>query len=100
MDRHLEDLARSRTRNNKPVSKAHLIREAIRLYLDQQADLYGSRKQIAKSIEGKLEALTFEVTNMGDYLERLHVGIQEQNNLIHRIGQGIPNIINFLKGNR
>ena len=73
MDRLLEELARTRTRQsqNKPVSKAQLIREAIRLYLDQQADLYGSRKQIAKSMEGKLALLTNEIAGLTHKVELL-----------------------------
>ena len=57
MNRHLNELACVRARKGKPMSKADLIREAIRLYLDQQADLPGSRRQITKSIEGKMDAL-------------------------------------------
>ena len=57
MDKYLEDLATVRTRRGKPMSKSDLIREAIRAYMDTQEDLTGSRKQIAKSLDGKLQAL-------------------------------------------
>ena len=64
MARYLEDLARSRSRAGKPTSKADLLREAVRLYLDQQADLTGSRKQIARSLEGKLDELTRQTSTL------------------------------------
>jgi Arc/MetJ-type ribon-helix-helix transcriptional regulator len=38
MNALLEDIAIARTRRGSPISKSELIREAIRLYLDDQAD--------------------------------------------------------------
>ncbi len=100
MDNHLETLAKVRTRSGKPVSKAEIVRDAIRWYLDQQDDLHGSRKQIARSLEGKLAALTDEVSLMGETLEHLSAGINEQNGLIQRIANAVQAIINHLKGSR
>jgi Ribbon-helix-helix protein, copG family len=89
MDRYLEELARVRTRQgkNKPVSKAQLIREAIRLYLDQQADLHGSRRQIAKSLEARLVLLTDEITGLAQEVALLneHSKSQDQQLLKLRI---------------
>jgi hypothetical protein len=72
MDHYLEELARARTRNGKPVHKTDLVREAVRLYLDSQDDVNGSRRQIAKSLDGKLQTM----------IDALQV-LQQQNQTLH-----------------
>jgi hypothetical protein len=100
MDNHLETLAKVRARSGKPVSKAEIVRAAIRWYLDQQDDLLARAVQIAKSLEGKLAALTDEVSLMGETLEHLTAGINEQNGLTQRIANAVQAIITHLKGGR
>lgn len=39
------------------TTEAHLIREAIRLYLDNQEDVIGSRKHFQKSLQERLDRL-------------------------------------------
>ncbi len=80
MDRYLEELARARSRQGKPTSKADLLREAVRFYLDQQADLTGSRRQIAKSLEGKLDMVISGLQTLngqGQTIQR-HLQVQTQ----------------------
>lgn len=45
--------------NNQPrnTTEADLIREAIRLYLDNQEDIIGSRKHFQKSLQERLDKL-------------------------------------------
>jgi hypothetical protein len=73
MNRLLEDLAHKRTRNStgKATSKAHIVREAIRFYLDHQDDLYGSRKQMVKAIDTRLDSLNEEIEALRSQLEQL-----------------------------
>ncbi|MHB8624621.1 MAG: hypothetical protein ACYDBJ_10685 [Aggregatilineales bacterium] len=75
MDRYLEDLATVRTRKGKPMNKSDLIREAIRTYMDTQEDLAGSRKQIAKSLDGKLQALMDAVQAMQEQNQALQAQV-------------------------
>jgi hypothetical protein len=62
--RRLEELARVRSRTGQPVSKADVIRAAVTFYFMHQDDLPGSRKAIARSVEGKI----VEVDRKVDYL--------------------------------
>ena len=41
----------------RPISEAELIRQAIREFLDDQADLIGSRRHFQKSLQERLGAL-------------------------------------------
>ncbi len=86
MNALLEDIAIARTRHGSPVSKSDLIRDAIRLYLDEQADARGSRKQIAKSLEGQVESLRGEVAE-------LHGQLATQHELILRLGRALQPVI-------
>ncbi len=52
--RRLEDLTRVRSRTGKPTSKADLVRDAVNFYFMHQDDLPGSRKAIARSVEGRI----------------------------------------------
>lgn len=86
----LKDIAIARTRRGTPISKSDLIREAIRLYLDDQADARGSRKQIAKSLEGQLETLRSDVT-------QLHEQLTQQQQMIIQLGLALQPVIDRVK---
>ncbi len=96
MDRFLEELARTRSRNGQPVSKADLLREAVRLYLDQQADLTGSRKQIAKSLEGKMEDMYVRMEGLSQQLEVINQQVQKQADYLSRVGHAVQSLIDRL----
>lgn len=59
----LKQIASTKPRN---VTEADLIREALRLYLDQQEDLIGSRRHFQKGFRSRIdkleEALAFQMT--------------------------------------
>lgn len=54
------------SKHPRDTSEADLIREAIRLYLDNQEDIIGSRKHFQKSLQERLDklesGLTFHLT--------------------------------------
>lgn len=50
-------LAQLVSKQPRDVTEADLIREAIRRYLDEQADLIGSRKHFQKSLQERLDRL-------------------------------------------
>ena len=70
--------------------KSDLIREAIRLYLDEQSDARGSRKQIAKSLEGQMETLQAEIAQITEQLV-----FQQQ--MIVQLGQVLQPVIDRVK---
>jgi Arc/MetJ-type ribon-helix-helix transcriptional regulator len=86
----LQDIAIARTRKGTPISKSDLIREAIRLYLDEQADARGSRKQIAKSLEGQIETLQAQMMQITEQL-----AFQQQ--MIVQLGQALQPVIDRVK---
>jgi len=86
----LEDLAITRTRKGMPVSKSDIIREALRHYLDEQADARGSRKQIAKSLEGQMDTLRHEMSQVTAQLAR-------QQHMIIQLGQALQPVIDRVK---
>jgi len=74
--RRIEEIVRVRSRKGQPLSKADLVREAVEFYFLHQEDLPGSRKAIAKSVEGKIaqvegkvDALTGKVSQFIEWLE-------------------------------
>ncbi|MCQ3930208.1 MAG: hypothetical protein DPW16_07085 [Chloroflexi bacterium] len=93
MDDLLEDIAISHTRKGKPVGKSDLIREAIRLYMDEQPDARGSRKQIAKSLEGQINDLSAQVSALSQQLEGVQRQLQEERELIIRLGRALQPVI-------
>lgn len=97
MDHLLEDLAITRTRRDKPVGKSDLIREAIRLYLDEQPDARNSRKQIAKSLEGQLAALADQVNTLAEQNEIVSDQLVAQHDLILRLAQALHPVIQLAK---
>ena len=67
--RRLEELARVRSRRGEPVTKADLIRSAVTFYFMHQDDLPGSRKAIARSVEGKLAEVDQKLDDLTETLE-------------------------------
>ena len=63
-NRRLEELVRVRSRKGEEINKADLIRTALTFYFMHQDDLPGSRKAIARSVEGRIA----EVDQKLDYL--------------------------------
>ena len=63
----LDELNRSRNRKGDTTRRADLVREAVGLYLQHQPDLVGSRKAIAKDLEGKVDALN---AKLDQFMER------------------------------
>jgi Arc/MetJ-type ribon-helix-helix transcriptional regulator len=62
--RRLEELRNVRSRVGNFVSKNDLVRDAVNFYLASQEDLPGSRRAIAKGIEGKVDVLDAKVENL------------------------------------
>ena len=67
--RRLEDLTRVRSRGGQSTSKADLVRDAVNFYFMHQDDLPGSRKAIARSVEGKIAQVDRKVDHLTDILE-------------------------------
>jgi len=93
MDDMLEEIAISRTRKGKPVTKADVIREAVRFYFDHQDDLSGSRKQITKSLEGQIETLTRQVATLLQQNETLHKQLTFQGKYLENLAQALQPVI-------
>ncbi len=63
MTQEMRDLlAQLAAKQGRDVSESDLIRDAIRLYLDQQADLVGSRRHFQRSLQERLDALEGTLT--------------------------------------
>ena len=62
--RRLEELHRTRRRKGETTSRADLVREAVGFYLQHQPDVVGSRKAIAKDLEGKIDQLDGKLENL------------------------------------
>ena len=62
----LDELNRSRNRKGDATSRADLVREAVGFYLQHQHDLVGSRKAIARDLEGKIDALDTKVQSLAE----------------------------------
>jgi len=65
----LDEIQRTRSRKGDTTNRAALIREAVALYLQHQPDLMGSRKAIARDLEGKIDVLDTKVETLGQRLE-------------------------------
>ena len=55
-------LAQIAAKQGRDVTESDLIRDAIRQYLDQQADLVGSRRHFQRSLQERLDALEGTLT--------------------------------------
>ena len=62
--RRLDELHRTRRRKGEMTSRADLVREAVGFYLQHQPDVVGSRKAIAKDLEGKIDRLDAKVEEL------------------------------------
>lgn len=67
--RRLTELAHVRARKGQPQSKSDLIRDAINFFLAAQEDLPGSRRAIAKGIEGKFDGVNEKLDHLTITLE-------------------------------
>jgi predicted DNA-binding protein len=47
------------SKQGREMTESDLIREAIRLYLDEQQDLIGSRRHFAKSFQDRIDRLEY-----------------------------------------
>ncbi len=55
-------LAQIAAKRGRDVTEVDLIREAIRHYLDEQADVVGSRRHFQKSLQARLDRLEHTLT--------------------------------------
>ncbi len=62
--RRLDEIARVRARKGEPLSKADIVRASVEFYLLHQEDLSGSRKAIAKAVEGKIAEIDAKVERL------------------------------------
>jgi metal-responsive CopG/Arc/MetJ family transcriptional regulator len=67
--RRLDELVRVRSRQGQKTNRAELVRDAVNFYLLHQEDLPGSRKAIARSVEGKIAQVDRKVDHLTDILE-------------------------------
>ena len=100
MDRYLEDLARTRTRQGKPAAKADLIREAIRYYMDNQDDLTGSRRQLARSLDGKLQNVMSALQALETQLLGVRAEIKVHNSGIDGLKQAMQPFLDWIESRR
>jgi len=100
MDRYLEDLAHTRTRKGKPMSKADLIREAIRYYMDNQDDLTGSRRQLARSLDGKLQNVMSALQAVETQLLGVRAEVKVHNSGIDGLKQAMQPFLDWIESRR
>jgi metal-responsive CopG/Arc/MetJ family transcriptional regulator len=67
--RRLDELVRVRSRQGQKTNRAELVRDAVNFYLLHQEDLPGSRKAIARSVEGKIAQVDRKVDHLTEILE-------------------------------
>jgi predicted DNA-binding protein len=60
----LDSLVRDRDRKGNKTSRNAIVREAVGFYFHHQTDLVGSRKAIAKDLEGKIDALDAKIEDL------------------------------------
>jgi hypothetical protein len=63
--RRMDEIVRVRARKGQPLSKADVVRDAIEFYFLHQEDLPGSRRAIAKAVEGKIADVDTKVDRLG-----------------------------------
>src|SRR5579864_377760 len=95
MDRYLEELARTRTRNGKPVHKTDLVREAVRVYLDSQDDVNGSRRQIARSLDGKLQTIIDGLQALQQQNQALHIEVSQLHQALRQWSQAVSPLLEW-----
>ncbi len=62
--RRIDEIVRVRARKGQPLSKADVLRDAVEFYFLHQDDLPGSRKAIAKAVEGKIAEVDAKVDHL------------------------------------
>ena len=62
--RRLHEIVKVRAHKGQRLSKADVVRDAVGFYLLHQEDLPGSRKAIAKAVEGKVAEVDAKVTQL------------------------------------
>ena len=62
--RRMDEIVRVRARRGQPLSKADVVRFAVEFYFLHQDDLPGSRKAIAKAVEGKIAEVDTKVDRL------------------------------------
>jgi len=60
----LDEIQRTRSRKGETTNRSALVREAVGFYLQHQPDLVGSRRAIAKDLEGKIDALDAKLEDL------------------------------------
>ncbi len=63
--RRMDEIVRVRARKGQPLSKADVVRDAVEFYFLHQEDLPGSRRAIAKAVEGKIAEVDTKVDRLG-----------------------------------
>ncbi len=96
MDRFLEEMARTRTRKGKPTSKSDLLREAVRYYMDNQADLNGSRRQIAQSLDGKIAGLMDVMRQLHAQTRSLQAEVGKHNAVVEAMQAGLQPLLKWI----
>lgn len=80
--RRLDEIVRVRARKGQPLSKADVVRDAVEFYLLHQEDLPGSRKAIAKAVEGKLTEVDGKVegiaTTLNNFIAYVKAGREQR----------------------
>ncbi len=66
--RRMDEIVRVRARKGQPLSKADVVRDAVEFYFLHQEDLPGSRRAIAKAVEGKIAEVDTKVDRLGSVL--------------------------------
>lgn len=79
--RRMDEITRVRSRRGEPLTKADVVRAAIEFYLLHQEDLPGSRRAIAKAVEGKIAEVDTRVqhldTKMTNFITWLEARIRK-----------------------
>lgn len=80
-------LAQIAAKRGRDVTESDLIREAIREYLDRQADIVGSRRHFQKTLQTRLDAIEDTL------IFQLHITIALLSMLLDDPGQAIDEAI-------
>lgn len=68
-------LTQTAAKHGRDITESHLIREAIRQFLDEQTDVVGSRRHFQKSLQLRLDRLERTLTFQMNVLVYLLVAI-------------------------
>ncbi|MBX3063303.1 MAG: hypothetical protein KF726_10030 [Anaerolineae bacterium] len=76
--RRVDEIIRVRSRKGDPLTKADVVRDAVEFYFLHQDDLPGSRKAIARALEGRLSEMNTRVQNIDDKLSNFLEWLKER----------------------